>query len=392
MAQSVLKNNKEVSDQVRLAFQWLQNSGIQIRSQDPQTNGGVCSWFDLERNSYPFIYAEITGYAVNAFLFQHKITGDLSYLTSAVRAGDWLLKNRCSQTGLVRTRHWLDETKAPYYDQYFFTFDQWIIVYGLACLAEVTREPRFHEGATSIAKYLLAKTLRSDGFFYPLYDGAQHRSVEFGDKWSRQAGSFHAKALMALSKLFQITGEPAYRHAAERLLTKTLFAQTPEGRFITQDSDQSTHLHPFLYTLEGLASYALSEGKKEILIAVERAMKWVLDRQNADGSLYCFYQGGSFRPCVRADIMAQVLRMGTILTQQGLLEGSAQSLDKLRGKLETYQVPEGSQTGGFMYGQEENGAVHSHVNAWVTMFASQAMCIHDGLRQTRPSYDMSFFV
>ena len=391
MTSSAEKNN-EVVNKSLMAFQWLRDSGIQIRSKNPATDGGVCSWFDLERESYPFIYAEITGYAVNAFLFQHRVTGDPLYLASAVRAGDWLLKNRCAKTGLVLTRYWLDETKAPYYDQCFFTFDQWVIVYGLACLADISGERKFRDGAVAIANFLLSRTVKNDGIFYPLFDSAQKKSVEFGDKWSRQPGSFHAKALMALAKLAAMTGESVYRDSADQLLRKTLSVQSADGRFVTQDNEGSTHLHPFLYTLEGLASYALSKGQNELLLPVELGARWILDRQNQDGSVYCFFNGQNFKPFVRADILAQTLRISSILMQRGFLAGYSDALDKLRTKLESFQVIDGPQTGGFMYGQEENGSVHKHVNAWVTMFASQAMCIHDGLRQTHAPYDMAFFV
>ncbi len=386
------KETQTVTEPVDRAFRWLRDSGIQIRSDQPSKEGGVASWYDLDRKSYPFIYAEITGYAVNAFLFQYRSTGDGTYKASAIRAGDWLLNNRCPLTGLVQTRYWLDDSKAPYFDQCFFMFDQWIIVYGLACLAEVTREARFLNGAVSIAKFLLGKTVREDGFFYPLFDSAQNRAVEFGDKWSRQAGSFHAKALMALAKLLALTGESCYRESADRLLAKTLSVQMADGRFVTQDNEGSTHLHPFLYTLEGLASYALSQKKKDLLKAVERGVRWILERQNSDGSVFCFFKDGQFKPFVRADVLSQTLRIASIVMQQGLLAGHSMALDKLRSKLETYQVSGGAQDGGFMYGQEENGSSHAHVNAWVTMFASQSLWVHDGLRGARSSYDMAFFV
>src|SRR3989344_5546864 len=311
------REHKVVSKPVEQAFEWLLNSGIQIRTTNPSTNGGVASWFDLDRASYPFIYAEITGYAVNVFLFQNKITNNPTYLSSAVLAGDWLLKNRCSKTGLVQTRYWLDKTKAPYYDQCFFTFDQWVIVYGLACLASASGEQRFQTGAVSIANFLIDQTIKKDGFFYPLYDLTQQKSVEFGDKWSRQPGSFHAKALMAFAKLTSLTGEHRYSEYAKRLLEKTLPVQKPDGRLGTQDNEGSTHLHPFLYTLEVLASYALSEKKKEVLAAVEQGVKWILDRQNDDGSIYCFYKDSQFQPFIRADVLSQTLRIASILMQQG---------------------------------------------------------------------------
>jgi len=174
------------------------------------------------------------------------------------------LKNQDPTTGLVRTRSWLSASHQPYYDDHFFTFDQWIIVYGLANLASVSTEKRFLKGTQLLADFLIAKTSRSDGFFEPLYDLAQKKPVSMGDKWSRQAGSFHAKALMALAKLSKITGVSTYHAVAESLFRKVLSVQAPEGVFVTQENDQSTHLHPLLYTLEGLASYALSEKKEEI--------------------------------------------------------------------------------------------------------------------------------
>ena len=377
---------------VHKAFQWLLESGIQVRSQDPKTEGGVCSWYDLKTKSYPFIYAEITGYAVNAFLFYYRRTQNEKHLSAAIRAGQWLIENRDATTELVLTRQWLSNTSEAYYDDCFFVFDQWVIVYGLANLSAVSGEKRFLNAAVSIADFLLRHTKKPDGFFEPLYDCKEKKSKAFNDKWSRQSGSFHAKALMSLALLFKLTGAAVYRKAADQLLTKTLSIQTSDGRFITQDNEQNTHLHPFIYTLEGLVSYGLSDNRAVVWPAVERGMKWILERQNPDGSLYCFFRNGRFQPSIRVDTLAQAIRIGTVCLSRGLLTGFENALDRLRTKMNSYQMTEGPQTGGFLYGTEENGAVHEHVNAWVTMFAAQAMCIQDELRNSQAPYDMSFFI
>lgn len=373
------------------AWDWLLHSGIQNQPSSPELDGGVNAWFDLRTDSYPFIYSEITGYAVNAFLFYYAQTHEPAALQAAQKAAQWLIRNRDHETGLIRTRLNHAHFESSYFDSWIFTFDQWIIVYSLSCLFEVTGNDLYLSAAISMADFLLDHTVNKDGSFAPVFNLKTKKIESTGDKWSRQPGSFHAKALMALAKLQQLTGKNSYGNSAQLLKQWTLSRQLPEGHFVTLDADGSTHLHPFLYTLEGLTSFGLSQNCKEAIEASYKGIQWILREALFDRGTHSFFVSGGFLPFIRVDIMAQTLRLASIFRIHGYLQDNA-ALLHIRSKLLAYQMTHGSQKGGFLYGQEENGTLHYHVNAWVTMFAAQALSIHDDYLNSKRLYDMSYFV
>jgi len=385
-----MQTTQEVfSASTSLAFAWLLKSGIQ--SNDPETAGGVHAWYDLITESYPFIYGEITGYAVNAFLFYYHHTGNPAYLHAALQAGDWLSKNKAEGSGFICNRVKPSKFVDNYYESWVFTFDQWVCVYALTNLAEKTGETFWHKAAVELAQTLISTTIKTNGSFFPAYDVCRKSAVDINDKWSRQSGGFHCKALMALERLYKMTEASQYRDISCKLLGWTLKTQQKDGRFITQNNESSTHLHPHLYTVEGLLSYGLSAGRSDALQGAKRGFEWVIQHQLSDGAFYSFFDGTKFVPFVRADILAQVLRIGSTLISNGIMTGIAASLDKLRTALLHYQILNGPQSGGFLYGREQDGTIRHHANAWVTMFAAQALGIHDTFSYS-PPYNMNFFI
>jgi len=376
----MLTTSPATKDQLKpanAAFSWLLHSGIQDQTPSPDKNGGVNAWFDVRTQSYPFLYSEITGYAVNAYLFAYTQTGESAYLTASKMAADWLIRQEFPENGLIRTRVNHDHFRVPYFDEWVFTFDQWIIAYSLACLAQACGEKTYLTHAVKMADFLLANTVRPNGLFFPVYHVGRKEPEATGDKWSRQSGGFHAKALMALDKIHELTGQSSYAEAARKLFSATLELQQPDGRFITQDNEGSTHLHPHLYTVEGLLQYGLFHGNGEALKAALRGVEWVLAGQRQDGVVFSFFKDQAFQPFTRADVLAQTLRTAVKLQQTGLLKGKDSELKKLRDKLLSFQVQQGSMRGAFFYGQEQDGSIHYHLNAWVTMFAAQALWLAD---------------
>jgi len=371
---------------------WLLTSGIQDLGPAPETKGGVNAWWDVRAESYSFIYGEITGYAVSAYLFFYEASQDKAFLQAAKRAGDWLLANGVEGCGLIKNRVNQPGFKVRYYDAWLFTFDQWISVYGLACLAEVTKETRYLDKAREMADFLIKNTARSDGAFEAVYDTAKKKALSSKDKWSRQSGGFHAKALMALLKLKELTGNPRYAETGRALAAWTLKNQLKSGRFVTQSSDRSTHLHPHFYTVEGLIAWGLAAKDSRILEAAVRAVDWAFRHQHADGRIDSFYKNDAFVPFVRCDIMSQALRTAAVLQQHRLWHPPAGSLEKLRDCILAHQVLAGSQKGGFLYGAEQDGTIHYHVNSWVTMFAAQAIWIYDVIGRQKKHYKMNFFI
>ncbi len=383
-ADSVIVQNSPA----HLATQWLLNSQIQNSGVNPKFKGGMHAWFDQEKRSYSFLYSEITGYSINAFLFFYDLLREERFLQKAVEAARWLIEVAYQPKTGVRTRVGEDD---GYFSTWTFTFDNWIVVYGLLNLYEIKNDPQYLQTALDIADFLLENVRLENGLFNPVYNIQTKKAEASYDKWSRQPGSFHAKSLFGLLKLFQITKEKRFEEAAIRLVDAVLPIQQFDGRFITHNGSQSTLLHPHLYTLEGLACFGFTYKDFRVIEAVQKGLEWILNQQNSDGSVYCYFESGSYRPCVRVDTLAQTLRIGSILSLYGS-SGFESSLDALRSCLVRYQINSGAQRGGFLYGQEENGQHHNHVNSWVSMFAAQALWLYDSFRPEKRTYLLSHFV
>lgn len=395
----MLKNNStataafKTNNPALLAAEWLLHSGIQNTSDDPRVHGGVNAWYDLKTKSYPFLYSEITGYAINALLFFHEILNDPIYLERARLAADWLIRFRDSKYGLVANRVYHETPNQPYYDSWIFTFDQWIIIYGFTNLFQITRDQVYLNAAEEIAKLLIRKTFRDDGSMYPIFNLETGQPEATNDKWSRQSGSFHAKALMALSSLYKLSGEENYLRHAAQLAKYALLNQQENGRFITQTNEWSTHLHPHLYSIEGLLSFGLFQNDRTLVKACEKGLEWILNSGEGDGSIYSFFKNDRFVPFERSDVLAQTLRMGAILLEHSdQIRQLNPKLKLVKEKLLSYQEKSGREAGGFLYGQEQDGTTHHHINAWITMFAAQALWLYDHLQTNGPKYDFRFFV
>ena len=390
--ETVAVKEKEIEPSL-LAAEWLLHSGIQNEDPDPRTKGGVNAWYDFNTDTRPFLYSEITGYAINAYLFFHAVTKDNAYLERAQWAGEWVIRNAHGVTGLMLTRLYHEHAKQAYYDSWIFTFDQWMIIFGLANLAKVAGDASYLEKAELMAQFLIEHTLRKDGSMYPVYDLDGMKPAASDDKWSRQSGSFHAKALMGLGRLYAMTHSEIYLKCAKRLAKAAVTDQERSGRFVTQANEDSTHLHPHLYSVEGLLWHGVTQKDEPSVKAAIRGLEWALEAVDERGVLYSFYKDKKFLPCERADVMAQALRMGVIVRKR--FQGNpmlGKRLELLRKKLLAYQIKSKSQQGGFFYGQDQDGSIPYHANARVTMFAAQALWLYDHFELDGQPDDLSFFV
>lgn len=381
------------NEPLKLAVDWLANSAIQNSSVNKNLRGGVHAWFDRQKGKYAFLYSEIAGYAINTFLFFNDLHENDHYLKKAKLAADWLLKIASDESGCVKTRMGCDFETESYFDSWTFTFDNWMVLYALCNLYGVTHEKVYLENAKKLGNFLTDHTVRPDGLLMPIFNVKDNKTESPDDKWSRQSGSFHAKALLGLLRLHELTQSDRLLQCAERLARAVLALQEADGRFVTQTNNDSTLLHPHLYTLEGLLFYGVRQDKPEYIEAVVKGLTWAFHSQGEDGALLCYYDNNRFLPFVRVDVLAQALRIGSLLMQIGRSANDLPNrLSRLRTKLISFQIKTGSQRGGFLYGQEENGVVHDHVNAWVTMFAVQALQLYDAATSKQPAYRFNFFV
>src|ERR687884_2163804 len=71
--------------------EWLLHSGIRIRNGPKK--GAMYGWKNLNPPSYPFIYNEITGYAITSFLYIYSELGEPKALQAAKDSANWIVKN-----------------------------------------------------------------------------------------------------------------------------------------------------------------------------------------------------------------------------------------------------------------------------------------------------------
>lgn len=372
-----------------LAIGWLLESGIQnMTDEDPSLKGGVSAWYDSVRQCYPFVYSEITGYAITALTYLHVQTGDDQFLGRAQSAADWLLEEAFDPTtGYFRCQYSLD---AHAFIPRAYAFDEAMILNGLTSLCRTTDEVRYREAAELGAQRLVTKWQRDDGAFTPFQSLSPTDTVDKIQKWSRQPGSFQAKNAIGLLNLYQITGAPALKDSVVKVCDRALGFQHQTGFFVTSTYDDSTHLHPHCYSAEGLWVAGKLLGREEYLESATRAVRWALDQQLPNGGIPRIYLNGEFNGQERSDIIAQVIRLGILLIHEGRLgRAYLDNVERALERLLSFQCLEGSaqEKGGFVFGFQDDGLPANHVNSWCTMFALQAILMYLQHRQGSLDFD-----
>lgn len=379
---------------------WLRSSGIQQKDGDPRRRGGFACWYELGSRGYPFLYSEITGYGATTWLFLERVAPAAGQERAARIAGEWLLRRAVLPSGGVRTRYYLIpsyETPNYSFDRgRLYTFDSAMVGYGLLQIHRYSGDKRYAEACRRILRFLLGCMKKKTGRFWPYYDPRRRRFGETVGKWSDQGGPFHAKIALFLLEYSRWTGDESAKIAARRLLDATLRCQRPDGRFVTDRADRSTHLHPHCYALEGLlfGGYFLSE--ERYLRGAEAGMRWARQAVGEDGSVSSLYRSHRFVHHERSDIIAQILRLGSILyrlSPRCLGPDPAGLLRRLHDHLLLFQYrQEGRQKGGFLYGADTNGLIRPHLNTWCAMFALQALWMYDRFVLQKAPLELECFI
>ena len=302
------------------AAHWLSQSGLQNQSRNSHLRGGVAAWYEIQERQYPFLYSEITGYAISTFVFLSRVTGKKKWLKNAALAARWLIDHATGADGGVKTRFYLIKHYVSpnycFHQGRVYAFDTAMAGYGLLQLYREVKKEEYLKAAGHSLGFLIDQMRKKDGSFFPYFDSKTKKPGEDLEKWSDQAGTFHAKLALFLIDYYRLTQDRYYKRCAESLLDAVLQKQEKDGRFVTGRSDLSTHLHPHSYTLEGLSYGGQHLKRKDYWVACHKGFLWMLKGVSGDGSVSSIYTDGSFSHHERSDIVAQVLRIGAILYTQ----------------------------------------------------------------------------
>jgi hypothetical protein len=360
-----------LNTRLHLAQNWILNSGIQLVNNS-KNKGGFCSWYDPEKKDYPYLYPEMTGYAITALLYLRNFYSDLDSLLEnrAELASNWLITRATYKCGGVKQRHSCHENPHPKNDV-SYTFDAGMVLFGITNLYRVKKEAKYLNYAKKLGNFLL-NMQKDDGSFYAFLDLKTGLKIDSFAKWSTQSGAFHAKLALSLLNLYEITDDVLYRESARRICEYALLLQEDDGRFITNKIKKDTTLHPHCYAVEGLLFAGNRLGNNRYLDGGKRGVEWVFSGQKENGGIpNMYYHKKGWGQFERSDVLAQVLRLGSLVLDRWYDE----KLRKLITRLLSFQEMEGdlARKNGFCFGTDENGTNFNHMNCWSTMFAMQAI-------------------
>jgi len=403
----VLENKiKSLEEVIKDTSSWLINSGLQnLDSNRLEVKGGFNSWYDLKNKDYFYAYSEVAGYGISTLLFLSSVYKNNIYLTRAILAAEWLLDKAFHKSGGLKTRYYYDREKAP--EQYDFSsgiihsFDNGMALSGLIELYKVTNEERYYKTAKKVSDLLVDLMQKKDGSLYASYSHKDETFKDNFDKWSTQSGSYHAKVAIGLLKMYEISKDDKYKDAVIKLCNNSLSFQEESGRFISFKKEGDTNLHPHCYSAEGLLFAGLKLKNKIYLDSFAKATTWALDSQMENGGIPSMNVNNRFVGAERSDVLGQVLRLGTIGINLGLIDKRYEErLSRLASRLISFQHKSDDvrSNGGFVYGDDINyhenlkSEKKDHLNSWCTMFALQSLSFYKDYLEKKLVFDEDIII
>ncbi len=357
---------------IQQAKNWLLSSCIQniegIQDLDgTNLTGSFNCWFDLDNNSCPFAYSEITGYAITTLLFLHSLEENEDLLKRAKAAADCLIslkKQEVFPSIFSLTHH-----NFKHREELTYTFDIGMILNGLVNISKTTKEEKYLQESKKIADFFV-RIQKENGSLPAIYNLIEDKFEDTNETWSTHSGSYHAKNSIGLIHLYDITKDQKYKNTATKLCNYALTQQKENGRFISH-VEGGTNLHPHCYSAEGLLCTGIYLNKQDYIDSAVKATEWILKNEK-DNKIPRIYTT-TFNYNQRNDVLAQSLRLTIFLQKMGYLQEYKNKTIKLLKSLIEFQ----HEQGGFMFGLDTNGNKLNHINTWTTMFALQTLVLHN---------------
>jgi hypothetical protein len=320
---------------------WLLQGPAQIRSGEQA--GGVAGWLDA--NGRPdYVYAEITGYYLHWLAEETGADDRISRRENAQAAVAWC-ERRCAAGALPATRIYLGAAEPDWRNQAVFFFDLSMLLCGLSAVTQagLAQAPRslLEHLVTQLDAFALNESL--------VAIRALNTSTQLPDRWSTRPDRFLVKAATRVLAAQALVALPSRLQSACERLVAMHTADTSDAPI--------QELHPTLYFLEG----ALLAGHQH-WNAVAAPLQRMLAMAQAAGEL----PESADSPLLRTDIIAQALRIGVLLRQNGGTLPADAQLDRLASALIARVHGDGAVP-------FRVDAPAPQLNAWCAMFAEQAL-------------------
>ena len=309
-------------------------------------SGGIAGWRDRRTGLLSDEYPEISGYFLSAAVF-----ADATGREAVTRAADWLTA-RIEADDVASRR--ADGTA-------IYNFDQGIIAAGL--IKYGVREGRAPAVAAGVrAASRLRDQINAYGFL-PTFDPAGAQPLGRGATWST-VGRLHLAKVVHCLLLADDLGTAGMRQAA-RTIVEDVRSRFSLANDWLREADGQINLHATCYALEGLWIWEAAQPEPGLRTFLETAFAELVSYRLPSGG----FPRNASECTVReqSDVHSQVIRLAALLERTATVRTS---VARLR------QVALPSEPGWAMPYQPDSP--HAHQNAWVTMFAAQALALVDG--------------
>jgi uncharacterized protein YyaL (SSP411 family) len=357
--------------EIKHVINWFLNSGIQnlnsIRdSKGSDMTGSFNAWFDPKENTHSYVYTEVSGYALTAFLYLYKETNNKVFLNRAKLIGNWLLAAQ-HRIGAFPTAFYLASSSVKKNDA-FYTFDAGMVLNGLANLYRTTKEQRYLLSVKKVAEWII-KYQSEDGSVSAMVSREDGTVKDNLSTWSSQSGAYHAKLAIGLLNLYDLEHDRKYLKTVQKLCDYSLTFQQSNGQFLTYGELMGTNMHSHVYAAEGLFVAGAYLDELKYSQAAKKAIEWAISLVK-NGTVPRHKHDGKLNYNERIDATAQVLRLSKLFR----LDVDNREMENNILKYQ-YFGKNKSQWGGFMFGKLSSKKLVEHINCWVSFFAFQALNI-----------------
>lgn len=334
---------------LELAGAWFLSSGIQ------ETGGGVARYYHSGHGANARVSAEITGYAVAAFVDLFRRTGDSAYLEAAEKAARFLVDEMWCEHSVT----FPFEPVSPGDVAHAYFFDCGIIVRGLLALWRVTRDHVYFDRAKECG-LSMAFDFMAEEAMHPVLRLPEKQPIPYEPRWSRRPGCYQLKSALAWRELAAETGQRELASAFQRLLSWSL---ATHASFLPGDPDEHRvmdRLHAYAYFLEALLFVADDAECAAALRSGIARLSTLLRRIESR--------------FVRADVFAQLIRLRLFAARAGAAPLDEEALDDEAARLLSFQAGgvDRRTRGAFWFGARA-GDILPFANPVSTAFALQAL-------------------
>jgi hypothetical protein len=349
--------------------EWLLNSGIRIKNGD--NKGALYGWKYLDPPYFPFVYSEVTGYAISCYLWIYSQLAKLEALEAAEVAAKWIIKKMNSDFLLVAGyRQKNDFVQKGDLSNQIYLFDNGMAMVGLLNLHKISRKKDLLTFANKMADSLVKYFFQGPTISAALVDKFHKPMAIKENKWSTIPGPYLSKLSLGFLELSKQTNNTNYARLSDSICDFTISLQKPDGRFETSPHSEITFLHPHLYACEGLIYSGVFQSNKKYLQSGMEGIIWATQQLSNKGGLP---RDNSKVSAEQSDAMCQLLRL-LILCHSDLLELLSQSsltimIDKLHKRILDFCIMSSDENrGGVKYQFKLESAC-----SWCAMFCLQAL-------------------